>query len=92
MKTILIIDDDDLVRESLGYLLKADGYGIITASDGNQGLARLAETSVDLVVTDILMPRLDGLEFIQRIREAGGHDLPILAISGGSFVQGVSSV
>jgi DNA-binding response OmpR family regulator len=86
MTNVLVIDDDDEVREFLIRLLKRRGYSVIGARDGEAGLASLAAESFALVITDIVMPDMEGLETIKRIRR-GNPTLPIIAISGGGSNQ-----
>jgi len=79
---ILVIDDDESVRDSLKDLLSVQGYQVAVARDGREGLEVLHRQRFDLVVTDLLMPNVDGIEIIREIRK---HDasLKVLAISGG---------
>jgi CheY-like chemotaxis protein len=84
--SILAIDDFPAMREMLLAFLKGAGHRVICADDGKMGLQILARQPVDLVVTDILMPEKDGLEFIREVRQ-GYPALPIIAISGGGTVM-----
>ena len=85
MITILIIDDDNQVREMLKTMLVFSGYQVLEACDGNEGLSIFKTHLVDLVITDILMPKKDGLETILDIqREFPGTK--IIAISGGGRI------
>jgi DNA-binding NtrC family response regulator len=79
---VLVIDDVAGVRESLRAALQAEGFAVTTASDGNAGLAALAEDAFEVVVTDIWMPELDGLALIKRIRSERPH-LRVFAMTGG---------
>jgi DNA-binding response OmpR family regulator len=79
---ILVIDDEDLVRYSIRMFLEADGHDVDEAEDGLAGLAKLEAGSYDLLITDIVMPRKEGMETILEVRESR-PDLKILAISGG---------
>ena len=67
---ILIVDDDRTTLRMLSLPLKAAGYTIATASDGAAALARLARTRFDLVLLDVWMPGMDGLEVLARLRGA----------------------
>lgn len=78
----LIIEDDPELRRLLKMSLEADGIETLTAADGKRGLALMKAARFDFVVTDILMPTMDGLEVIQVLR-AGHKDVKIIAISGG---------
>jgi DNA-binding response OmpR family regulator len=66
--TILLVDDEDAVQKLLSFPLERDGYRVIPARDGEEALARFAEHDVDLVVLDLMLPRLDGLEVCKRLR------------------------
>lgn len=66
---ILIVDDDELVRMTLSVLVSSLGYHCLVAGDGIEAIAVLQSTAVDLVFTDIVMPGMDGLELLTRIRE-----------------------
>ena len=66
--TILLVDDEDSVQKLLAYPLESDGYRVIPARDGEEALSRFAAEKVDLVVLDIMLPRLDGLEVCKRLR------------------------
>src|SRR5215211_2666528 len=68
---ILVVDDDQAVRDSLKRSLEYNGYEVSSAEDGVQALARLAATRPDAVIMDIMMPRLDGLETTRMLRAAG---------------------
>ena len=82
MSSILIIDDDPLVRNMLSQFFAIEGYATIEASNGKEGLRMYREQQADLVVTDMIMPEMDGLETIQALRKEN-PDAKIIAISGG---------
>jgi len=78
---ILVIDDDVLVRQSVRHALEHAGHSVIEAEDGTCALAMANEHAVDLILTDLLMPRCDGVETILGIRKAHPQ-MKILAMSG----------
>ncbi len=69
MKTILIVDDDPLILKTLSTHFSKSGYEVLTADDGKEGLQRYSESMPDLVILDIRLPDLDGLEALRRIRD-----------------------
>ena len=77
---VLVVDDDKAVRESLRRSLEFNGYEVRLASDGAEALAQIGASAPDVVVMDVMMPRLDGLETTRALR-AAGHDLPILVLT-----------
>ncbi|MDZ7778796.1 MAG: response regulator [Gemmatimonadota bacterium] len=86
MARILIIDDDNEARAGLRRLLESEGHDVEEASDGSQALRRFAGSPADVVFTDIFMPRMDGLEFVMRLRETF-PEAPIVAMSGGGHLE-----
>ena len=66
--TILLVDDEDSFEKLLTYPLERDGFKVVHARDGEEALARFAEEDVDLVVLDLMLPKLDGLEVCKRLR------------------------
>jgi DNA-binding response OmpR family regulator len=82
MARILVIEDDNAVRCVISAALTAAGHEVLEASDGRAGLRVLGANKIDLVITDILMPDLDGVEFVRTMR-AYGSPAKIIAISGG---------
>ncbi len=67
-KTILTVDDSASVRQMVTFTLKGAGYNVLEAVDGEDGLKKLNSTGVDMVITDLNMPKLDGIGFILKIR------------------------
>jgi CheY-like chemotaxis protein len=81
-KQILVIDDDPMMRDLLLQFLQADGYRVITAADGREGLAQARSLQPDLVLLDISMPAPNGLEVCATLkREAATAQMPVLFIS-----------
>jgi len=79
---ILIAEDDPDTREYLSLLLRLEGFDVATAEDGARALQSLAQTPPDLLLTDLMMPQVDGLELIRRVRQQREFaDLPIVAMS-----------
>src|SRR3954463_11419346 len=66
--TILLVDDEESVQKLLTYPLERDGYRVVQARNGDEALSRFETESVDLVVLDLMLPRLDGLEVCKRLR------------------------
>jgi DNA-binding response OmpR family regulator len=66
--TILLVDDEDSVQKVLSYPLERDGFRVLAARDGEEALAKFASETVDLVVLDLMLPKLDGLEVCKRLR------------------------
>ncbi len=81
MASILIIDDEKAIRKTLTEILSYEGYKIDEASDGEEGLKRFTEKAYDIVLCDIKMPKLDGIEFLEKAKEING-DVPVIMISG----------
>jgi DNA-binding response OmpR family regulator len=77
--TILLVDDEDSVRKVLAFPLEKDGYTVVQASDGEEALRRFDAGPVDLVVLDIMLPRLDGLEVCKRLRATS--TVPIIMLT-----------
>jgi DNA-binding response OmpR family regulator len=82
MARILLIDDDDSLRSVVAKSLGYAGHDVIQASDGKQGFELFRATTVDLVITDLIMPVQEGVETIVRLRQENPN-MPIIAISGG---------
>ena len=79
---ILIVDDDSDLRDVLSYILRRKGHSITTAPDGEAALAACEATPPDLVVLDISMPKLDGLETCRRLRASSGVPIIMLTVRG----------
>jgi len=67
--TVLLVDDEESVQKLLTYPLEREGYTVVQARDGEEALERYRETPVDLVILDLMLPRLDGLAVCRRLRE-----------------------
>lgn len=86
MADILIIDDEKAIRKTLSEILSFEGYKIEEASDGEEGLKKFKDKSYDVVLCDIKMPKIDGIEFLQKAGEAN-PDIPIIMISGHGNIE-----
>lgn len=86
MPTILIIDDERAIRKTLTEILTFEGYTIDEAADGEEGLQRFKAKTYDVVLCDIKMPKIDGLEFLQKAVELN-PDVPIIMISGHGNIE-----
>lgn len=86
MSNILIIDDEKAIRKTLSEILSYEGYKIDEAGDGEEGLRKLKEKEFDVVLCDIKMPKIDGLEFLEKSRETNA-DTPIIMISGHGTIE-----
>lgn len=84
MPNILIVDDDDDIRRVLRRILETDGHVVADCANGQDALLAMGTRRPDLVITDVYMPEMDGIEFLVRLREKD-PDLPVLAVSGGSL-------
>jgi len=81
-KTVLVVDDSLSARMMEKGMLEAGGFRVVLATNGEEGLAALGRGGIDLVVSDVEMPHMDGLEMVRRIREqAGTRDLPVIIVS-----------
>lgn len=86
MANILIIDDERAIRNTLKEILSYEGFGIDEAVDGEEGLQKIQAKVFDMVLCDIKMPKIDGLEFLERVSELY-PDLPVIMISGHGNIE-----
>src|ERR1041384_8829392 len=80
---ILLVDDEQPIQTLLSFPLQRDGYEVVQAADGPEALARFDEQIFDLVVLDVMLPRMDGLEVCRRLR-AKGETVPIIMLTAKS--------
>ena len=77
---ILVCDDDRNICELLRLYLEKEGYAVVIANDGEEALAKFSSENPDLMLLDIMMPKLDGYELLRQIRETG-MDMPVLMVT-----------
>ncbi len=82
---VLVVDDEQGLRRTVSMILEDEGYEVATASGGEEGLTKALEDGVDVVLCDVRMPDLDGLEFLERYRSSGGQGLVITMTAYGSL-------
>lgn len=93
MKKILVIDDDQFFAKTLGAALPKDKYELIAAADGEEGLAKLKSEKPNLIILDLMMPKLDGTAFLKKLQESTDlPKVPILVSSNLSSVKKISDV
>ena len=86
MKTILVVDDEKGVRDSLKMVLEFESYEVLFAENGQEALRQVSSVWIDLVLLDVKMAGMDGLEVLQRIREKKSN-LPVIMISGHGTIE-----
>ena len=80
-RTVLLVDDDDNVLKTISPMLTDAGYNVLSVTKARAGFDQLQSHSVDLIITDIIMPEMEGIEFILKLRKES-PSVPIIAISG----------
>ena len=80
---ILIVEDDADIRGGVEIYLKNQGYDVLQAQDGVEGLETIEKEEIDLAIVDIMMPRMDGITMMMKVREKG-HDFPVIMLSAKS--------
>ncbi|WP_028972618.1 response regulator [Spirochaeta cellobiosiphila] len=82
MKKILVVDDSSAIRQSLEFVLKENGFDVITAEDGQDGLSKVKAAKYDLVITDVNMPNMDGITLVKEARSLSDYKfVPILVLT-----------
>src|SRR6202790_1734074 len=89
---VLIVDDDEGQRMSWAEMASALGCAVATASDGEEGLEQQAALAADVIVTDLIMPRLDGFDLLKRLDSIGDRTPTIVLTGVGGIEQGISVV
>jgi CheY-like chemotaxis protein len=90
MPKVLLVDDNREVLATLRSMLERLGYDVAVADNGAQAMQRLRRETFDLLITDIFMPEMDGLEIILEVRKSDSPDLRIIATSGGGSAGDLS--
>lgn len=85
MTNILLVDDDQAVRDTLSDILLSAGYAVEQAEDGARALSLIEQSEYDLIVLDVFMPEIDGIELIRTLDKRDTHP-PLITISGGGGV------
>jgi len=86
VKRILVVDDEVQIRSLLRQMLEAEGYQVLTAADGEEAMGMVHAHTLDLVITDMIMPGKDGLKLIMELQREY-PELPVIAISGGGAIR-----
>ena len=81
-KTVMIVDDSASMRQVVGFALKDAGFDVIAAVDGKDALGKLNGTKVEMIITDLNMPNVNGIELIKQVRKTGGYKFtPIVMLT-----------
>jgi two-component system cell cycle sensor histidine kinase/response regulator CckA len=91
MVTVLLVDDDPGICEFVAMVVEEAGYAAVCASDGVEAMERIAATAVDVVVSDVVMPRLGGMQMLVRLRAAGNY-LPVVLMSANGLPAAIAGV
>ncbi|HMP95063.1 MAG TPA: response regulator, partial [Phnomibacter sp.] len=86
MFKVLIIDDERAIRNTLAEILQDEGYKVEVAENGEEGLEKFKKCPFDVVLCDIKMPKMDGIEFLEKSREIN-PDVPLIMISGHGTIE-----
>jgi DNA-binding response OmpR family regulator len=78
---ILVAEDDTIMLKTIELRLQKDGYDVIVSGDGREALQKIEELSPDLIITDIMMPFLSGLEIVGAVKKKGGKQTPVIVLS-----------
>ncbi|PIP25010.1 MAG: response regulator, partial [Candidatus Nealsonbacteria bacterium CG23_combo_of_CG06-09_8_20_14_all_36_12] len=90
MKKILFIEDEETLQKTLGEVLKQEGYEIIPALDGEAGLNLLKSEKPDLILLDLVMPKMDGFEVLKRLKaDEETKDIPVIVLTN---LEGIGDV
>jgi len=79
--TVLICEDEEIMLTALAFRIRRQGFEVITAEDGREAVERIKEHQPDIIVSDIMMPHLSGLELLEMVRVEMQSDVPVLIIS-----------
>lgn len=83
MQRILIVEDTPIIREPMARLLQSEGYAVTSAANGVEAIGSLETNPVDLVLLDVLMPKMNGVTFLETFRaEPRWADVPVIAVTG----------
>lgn len=81
-KLVLVVDDDDSVREMLEFIVKKEGYRVETAADGEEGVTKAQKLSPDLIILDLMLPRYGGFELLRQLQSGEQRRIPIVVVTG----------
>jgi DNA-binding response OmpR family regulator len=81
MKRILIVEDETLILKALEFRLKRDGYDVIKAADGREGIRLIETETFNLLITDMMLPFNNGLEVVNKAKELKGKTFPVIVLS-----------
>jgi DNA-binding NarL/FixJ family response regulator len=91
-KTILLIDDEEIIRTTLGYRIQAAGYKVLTAGDGMSGLEILKKNRIDLLVTDLMMEGLDGIQVLEQAKNMDARFPVIILTAYGDMTSAIKAL
>jgi two-component system chemotaxis response regulator CheY len=81
-KTVLVVDDSAAIRQSVSFVLEQAGYDVVQGEDGEDGLTKLDGTHFDLIITDVNMPKLDGIGMLRKVREMSDYKFtPVVVLT-----------
>ena len=91
-RTVLVVDDDPVILRLLEVNFEMEGFRVLTACDGQEGVQAAKEHAPDLVVSDVMMPRVSGLELVRQLKaDAATRDIPVILLSAKAQVDDIRS-
>src|ERR1035437_1897741 len=91
MKKILIIDDNEVFTKTLKDTLPSEEYSVTSVPNGEDGLKEITQDAPDIIILDLLMPKMGGVEFLDALKKKGGNNIPILISSQLSKMEDISN-
>jgi DNA-binding NtrC family response regulator len=89
---ILVVDDEQIIRESLSFILKKEGYSVEEAGNGKDALAKHESNAFDIIITDIEMPEMKGVDLLKQIRQRTPQALVVIITAFGSVETAVQAL